>query len=99
MVPTKDGRQLSPQELTELMQQLTPEQQAHLEETHHALTAELAELVQQIHQMELEARRRMKEIDREVAVAAVQHHFDDMKTAYKQDEEMLLYLGEVHQEG
>lgn len=98
VVPAPDGRQLSAEELAAFIQKLTPEQQMSLEETHRALMAELAEMGQRIHEMELDARRQMKEIDREVATAAVQHHFDDIKASYRQDEEMMLYLGEVHQD-
>ncbi len=98
VAPTADGRQLSPQELNALRQQMAPEQQAQLEETHRTLVAELADLIQQMHHMEIEARQQMKDIDREVATTAVQHHFDDVKKTYEQDEEMCLYLDEVHQD-
>lgn len=98
VAPTVDGRQLTPQEMAQHMLQMTPEQQMQLEESHNALVEELADIVQHIHKLELEARRQMKEIDRQVAAAAVQHHFDDIKEAYKEDEEMRLYLDEVHQD-
>jgi lon-related putative ATP-dependent protease len=94
----KDGRQLTPEEIEQLLQELAPERQAELEATHQALTAELEEVRQQLYKMELEVRRRMKEVDREVAEAAVKHRFEAIKQAYPQDDDMLLYLGEVHQD-
>jgi lon-related putative ATP-dependent protease len=96
IAPMADGRQLSPQEVTQLMQQLTPQQRAALETAHAALMEQLTEAMHQLRQMEMEARRRMKEIDREVAATAVQHHFDDILQTYQEDEEMRLYLTELH---
>lgn len=93
-----DGRQLSPQEIAQLMQQLTPDQRAALETAHQSLVEKLAEVMHQVRQMEMDARRRMKEIDREVAAAAVQHHFVDILGSYKDDEEMQLYLTELHRD-
>ena len=59
------------------------------------LSAELEEIAYQIHELELQARQKMKQIDRDVAKTAVQHHFDDLKSAYPDDDEMCLYLDEV----
>lgn len=98
IAPMVDGRQVSPQEITQLMQQWTPGQRAALETAHQSLVEKLAEVMHQMRQMEMAARRRMKEIDREVAAAAVQHHFVDILARYKSDEEMQLYLTELHQD-
>lgn len=98
ITPMVDGRQLPPQELSQFMQQLEPEQKTELENNHRALMSELTELLGEIHKLELETRQKMKGIDRDVAAAAVQHHFDDIRETYKDDEETLLYLEEVHQD-
>ncbi len=96
IAPVVDGRQLSPQEVTQLMQQLTPQQRAAMETAHETLMEKLTEVMHQLRQMEMDARRRMKEIDRDVAATAVQHHFDDILHSYQKDEEMRLYLTELH---
>lgn len=96
VTPVIDGRQLSPQELSQHLQRLTPEQRAGLEETHQNLMNVLAAIGDQIHTLEREARQAMKTIDRDVAAAAVRHHFEAIKTTYQDDEEMRLYLDEVH---
>ncbi|NJN53889.1 MAG: AAA family ATPase, partial [Anaerolineae bacterium] len=83
IAPVADGRQLSPQEVTQLMQQLTPTERAALETAHQTLVEQLAAVMQQVRQMEMAARLRMKEIDREVAATAVQHHFAELLQATK----------------
>ncbi|MBE7532218.1 MAG: AAA family ATPase [Ardenticatenaceae bacterium] len=98
IAPVTNGRQLSPQEIAQWMAQLTPDQRAALEATHQSLVEKLADVMHQVRQMEMAARRRMKQIDREVAAAAVQHHFDDILASYHEDEEMRLYLTELHQD-
>lgn len=98
VVPTANGRQLTQPELAQMMQQMTPEQRAELEANHQALMNELTAIANQIHQMEAEARQKMKEIDRDVAATAVEHHFKEIKAHYQIDDEMTLYLNEVHQD-
>ncbi len=98
IAPVANGRALSPQEIAQLMQQLTPDERASLETTHQALVEKLADVMRQVRQMETAARRQMKEVDREVAAAAVRHHFEAILADYQQDEEMHLYLTELHQD-
>lgn len=94
VAPVQDGRQLSPADL----QQMPVAQRQGLEQQRQALTGELEEVLQQIHQMEQQARLEMKQIDRQVADTAVQHHFENLRALYQGQAEMLLYLEEVRQD-
>ncbi|MCP4362843.1 MAG: AAA family ATPase [Chloroflexi bacterium] len=98
IAPTVDGRQLSPQELNQMLQQMPPDQQAALQETLQGLMEELNAIGEQLHEMDLTAQQQMKEVDHEVATAAVQRHFDDIKEAYKDYDEVMEYLEEVHKD-
>lgn len=91
IVPIRNGQQMSPEQI----QQLPLETQQAMEQQAQKLSIELEEVAYRIHELELKARQTMKQIDRDVAKTAVQHHFDDLKTAYASDEEMCVYLNEV----
>jgi lon-related putative ATP-dependent protease len=91
IVPILNGQQMSPEQI----QQLPLETQQAMEQQAQKLSIELEEVAYRIHELELKARQTMKQIDRDVAKTAVQHHFDDLKTTYASDEEMCVYLGEV----
>ena len=43
-------------------------------------------------------REQMREIDRAVAETAVQHNMEALKETYAAQEEVLLYLNELHQD-
>ncbi len=91
IVPIQNGQQLSQEQL----QQLPIETRQAMEQQAQKLSLELEQVAYQIHELERQARQKMKEIDRDVARTAVQHHFDDLKTAYPDATEMCLYLDEV----
>ena len=94
VAPVQDGRQLSPGDL----QQMPVAQRQRLEEQHQVLTDELDDVLQQIYELEQQTRREMKQIDRQVADTAVQHHFENLRALYQGQAEMLLYLEEVRQD-
>ncbi|MCP4422778.1 MAG: AAA family ATPase [Chloroflexi bacterium] len=91
IVPIEDGQQLT----QEQVQQLPLDVRQEMEQKAQMLKTKLEEVAYKTHQMELETRQTMKKIDRAVAQAAVQHHFDDIQVAYSEEEEMCLYLDEV----
>lgn len=91
IMPVRNGQQLTQEQI----QQLRIEARQTLEQQAQKLSAELEEVVYQVHELELQARQKMKQIDRDVAKTAVQHHFDDLKSTYADDDEMCLYLDEV----
>lgn len=92
VVPLRDGQQMTPQQI----QQLPAGEQQQLEQTRQALTAVLENTLDTLYALEQQARQQMKEIDREVAEAAVLHYFEALQADYRHDDEMLLYLDEVH---
>ena len=94
VAPVQDGRQLSPADL----QQMPVAQRQQLEQQRQVLTGELEDMLQRIYQMEQQTRHEMKQIDRQVADTAVQHHFENLRAFYHGQAEMLLYLEEVHQD-
>ncbi len=91
IVPIQNGQQMSPEQV----QQLPLETQQAMEQQAQKLSFELEAMAYRIHELELKARQKMKQIDRDVAQTAVQHHFDDLKITYASDEEMCVYLNEV----
>ncbi|MCB9009053.1 MAG: AAA family ATPase [Ardenticatenaceae bacterium] len=91
IVPIQNGQQLS----AEQIQQLPIETRQAMDQQAQKLSVELEEVAYRIHELELAARKTMKQIDRDVAKTAVQHHFDDLKNTYADDDEMCLYLDEV----
>jgi len=94
VAPVQDGRQLSAADL----QQLPVAQRQRLEQQRQTLTDELEGVLHQIHELEQQTRREMKQIDRQVADTAVQHHFENLRALYQGQAEMLLYLEEVRQD-
>lgn len=98
IIPARNGRQLTPEELQEQLNQMTATEQEALQTTHEQLTIALQEIMGQLHQLELGVRQQMKEIDRTVAANAVQRYFDDIKALYQNDAEMMVYLEEVQQD-
>ena len=91
VVPVNNGRQLTPEELG----QLPLEQQQALELSLEALSEELEETLYEIYELERETRQKIKEVDRAVAEAAVQHYFAELRDIYVGHDEVLLYLNEV----
>lgn len=94
IVPVQNGEQMTPQQV----QQLPVGERQQLQQQQQALADELEATLAKIYDVEQQARTRMKQIDREVAEAAVQHYFEDLQSHYEDQEEVLLYLAEVHQD-
>ena len=69
-----------------------------LENLLEGLSEELEDTLYKIYQLETENRQQIQQIDRTVAEAAVQHHFAELHDTYRQYDELLLYLDEVHQD-
>jgi lon-related putative ATP-dependent protease len=77
---------------------LTTEEQDRLQERQRELQEELQRVVSQIRRLEAETRERLRQIDREVAEAAIRHHFDELFAHYTAEPEITKYLDEVHQD-
>ncbi len=94
VVPVSNGRQLTPEELG----QLPLEQQQALEQSLEVLSEELEETLYEIYALEAGTRQKIREVDRTVAEAAIQHYFLELQAIYAAHDEVLLYLSEVYQD-
>jgi lon-related putative ATP-dependent protease len=94
VTPVRDGKPVSQEE----WQALPLEQRQELGRQRLSLSSELEELLGQIHELERVTRDDMKQIDREVAEATTQHHFERLNELYQDEKEALLYLAEVRQD-
>lgn len=94
IVPWRDGQPLTP----EAAQKLSPDERQALQKRQSALEDELEDVLQQIRQLETTARQQVRQIDRDVAAATIQHYFAALRDEYEAYEEVLLYLEEVRQD-
>lgn len=94
IVPWRDGQPLTP----EAAQKLSPDERQALQKRQSALEDELEDVLQQIRQLETTARQQVRQIDRDVAAATIQHYFAALRNEYEAYEEVLLYLEEVRQD-
>jgi predicted ATP-dependent protease len=92
--PVTNGRPMSQEE----WQQVPVEQRQTLSAQQTTLSNELEDILHQIRQLEAKTRQEMKQIDRDVAATCIQHRFEQLHDSYRGQEEVLLYLGEVHQD-
>ena len=91
IVPVRDGRQMTGEEIN----QLSPGARQEMEKQAQTISAEVEEVLRQIHQLELAARQKMKEINRGAAETAVQRYFQDVLETRTENEEICLYLKEM----
>ena len=91
IVPVRDGRQMTGEEIN----QLAPGARQEMEKQAQTISAEVEEVLRQIHQLELAARQKMKEINRGAAETAVQRYFQDVWETRAENEEICLYLKEM----
>ncbi|HID52953.1 MAG TPA: ATP-dependent protease, partial [Anaerolineae bacterium] len=91
IVPAPDGRQLTSEEVN----QLPPDVRQEMERQAQTISADVEDVLYQIHQLELTARQKMKEIDRGAAETAVQRYFKDILKKCKGNGEICLYLNEM----
>ena len=94
LIPVQDGKPIPP----EILGQLPLDQRQAMEKQHEILVGELHDILYQVHQLETEARNSTRQLDREVAAAAVLHHFESLRAQYQDEVEIRLYLDEVHQD-
>ncbi len=92
--PIRDGEVVSPDEF----QNLSEEKRDKIKEDIAELQEELQETMRQSRQWEREARERMKELDREVAMLAVGHRIDELQEKYAGLEGVVEYLEAVKED-
>jgi lon-related putative ATP-dependent protease len=92
--PMRDGEVISPEEF----QKLPQEERKQVEGEIAQLQEQLQEAIYQVRQWEREAREKMKELDREVAMFAVGHFIDELRTKYADLQEVVDHLNAVQED-
>lgn len=92
--PIKDGEVVSPDEF----KQLSEERREKVKEDISELQDELQEAMRQARLWEREARERMKELDRHVAMLAVGHRIEDLQEKYAEFESVVAYLEAIRED-
>jgi lon-related putative ATP-dependent protease len=91
--PVRKGQVISPAEY----EKLPAEEQQRIEAVITTLQEQLEKLVNQLPQWRREAQQRIRDLDRDVVMAAVGHLIDDVKREYTEFPEVLGYLSAVQQ--
>ncbi len=94
VAPAKDGEVLSPQEY----QQLDPDEREEIEEKRKEMQEKLEEELRRGQKLEKEARKKVAELDREVAEFAVGGLFEDFKERYSEIDSVVEYIDQVRED-
>jgi len=92
--PLREGEVISPDEF----QKLPEEERKRFEEDISALQEQLQETLLQVRQWEREAREKVKELDRQVAMFAAGHLIDELSEKYAELPDVVDYLQAVQQD-
>jgi lon-related putative ATP-dependent protease len=92
--PMQDGDVVSPEDF----QKLPEEERKRVESEIGGLQEYLQEAIYQVRQWEREARDKMKDLDREVAMFAVGHYIDDLRQKYADLPEIVDHLNAVQED-
>ncbi len=92
--PIKDGEVVSPDEF----QNLSEERREEVREDIAGLQERLQDTMRQARQWEREARDRLKDLDRQVAMFAVGHRIDELKEKYADLPDVVEYLEAVQED-
>ncbi len=94
IAPAKDGEVLSPQDY----QQLPPEEREQIEQMRREMQERLEDVIRRGQRLEKEARRKVAELDREVAEFAIGGLSDDIKEKYADLDQVVDYLDQVRED-
>ncbi len=92
--PLKDGQVVSPDEF----QKLPEEERKKVESDIAQLQEQLQNAIAQVRQWEHEAREKVKELDREIAMFAVGHLIDELRNKYAELPDVVAYLDAVQKD-
>lgn len=90
-VPLRDGKPMS----REQFEQLPEEERKQLNEKMEGLRGRVQEALSQARQLEKEARRRLEDVDRKVAMLAIGDRFDETKAKYEDNPEVVRHLEQL----
>ncbi|MFW5867302.1 MAG: Lon protease family protein, partial [Armatimonadota bacterium] len=94
VAPAKDGEVLSPQEY----QQLDPDEREEIEQKRKEMQEKLEDELRRGQKLEKEARRKVADLDREVAKFAVGGIFDEFKERYSEIDSVVEYIENVRED-
>ncbi|MFQ6102284.1 MAG: Lon protease family protein [Anaerolineae bacterium] len=92
--PMREGEVISPDEF----QKLPEKERKQVEEDIPKLQEQLQETIYQVRQWEREAREKVKELDRQVAMSVVGHPVDELREKYAELADVVDYLDAVEQD-
>ena len=92
VTPVVDGEVMTAEQFTAL----SLDAQAKLDEMQQKLEESLEETLKRTRQIKLDAKRELDELDRRVARQAIALQVEALRDMYRDHEEVLLYLSEVH---
>ncbi|MBL7063177.1 MAG: AAA family ATPase [Anaerolineae bacterium] len=92
--PLREGEVISPDEF----QELPEEDRKQVETDISNLQEQLQAIIYQVRQWEREAREKVKELDRQVAMSVVGHPVDELRKKYAELADVVDYLNEVQQD-
>ena len=92
--PLREGEVISPDEF----QELPEEKRKQVETDISDLQEQLQAIIYQVRQWEREAREKVKELDRQIAMSIVGHPVDELRKKYAELANVVDYLNEVQQD-
>lgn len=92
--PTRNHEVIPPEEY----EQLPEEERKRIEDIIAALQSRLEKLMRQVPQWRRERHERIKQLDRDTALLAINHSIDEIKKSHADSAQILQYLDEVQQD-
>src|SRR5919204_2168634 len=92
--PVSEGRPIPPQEL----QQLSPEQRQDIERRGHEIEQEIQDVRQRIRGLEREAQERGRQLDREVALFAVDPLVRELRQRHEDQPEVVAHIDRIRED-
>jgi lon-related putative ATP-dependent protease len=93
-IPLVRGKPISPEEFAELPEKAKSELQSKSE----VLQSEIRDALKRIRNLEKEARNKVDELDKEIALFAIGHLLEDLKEKYKEYPKVVKHLDAVEQD-
>jgi len=94
VVPVMQGQPIPPEQL----ERLPRETREGMERQAKELQERMEQLIRQGRRLEKEAQERLRQLEREVALFAVGHHFEELEQIYQGQPEVLGYLAQVKED-
>lgn len=93
-IPLKDDRPITPEEF----EQLPEEEKRSIQERSERLQEEIRETMAASRRLEKEAAERIRQLDRQVALFAIGHLLDELRSRYEEHPKVLHFLDQVQED-